>query len=755
MNLVYNHIISKRWSILYIAVGVCFVFLLIQQMLFALLFNEKEMHLIIQNIFEKNFNKAIQFDDITVTMGGNLKLKNIKIAPTTDFNDNYNLISSKKTIIDLSYFRAITGSINIKGIKFYDSSITIVKNYGKSYQEIFDHIFTNVVTNAKYISYNDFYIKAMGNCIYNENFSNDKLKIHVDDVLISLRMDDTTFRYRIKGKVKPLDGSLDEGKIKLSGYVYFSDTVNYQSSSHEIYIKKLDMSIANYFIKDNSDLSLSIKGYFYTDVMIKHDNKYSIKGSVDFDNVTIENNGVLPHYMIVSNDNVSIKSSMKINNDLSDVTVDYLSFNDNEIDINASLQFLKDKYFNIAVTTNSIDLDDIDYLQIIPDVYGDGTFALDVQCDYDLLHNEMKSFKIYCDAEDIAIFSKTKNNAMTYIKDSWLKINGDIKKININAYTKHQKSDVMLRSTINISNWVPFTSTDEIMVQSKRLSAELLSKLLLKGIKELYSKAAEDLSIGYNEIYFRQKPLGKYLSNNIINTKINVDTLTFEKNAHLKNINLELLSNKGLVTTQSFNCEGYSANYNFSVNAFCNSDYPTMTISCAVNNFDYGAFLRDTGLKDATGLMNMNLNYSVSGYRLSHLLQNGNGNFTLNIANSVLNSSMIQRKIIELAKSCNIVVEEGKWHCNRFDVAINHSADRLILQSLYIDTDNASVSGYGNYSSENGLSLPCNATFYKRDGTTVTSTNRVSFSIKGEMLRPFIVPSFPCDKKQISLFDVN
>ena len=148
MNLVYNHIISKRWSILYIAVGVCFVFLLIQQMLFALLFNEKEMHLIIQNIFEKNFNKAIQFDDITVTMGGNLKLKNIKIAPTTDFNDNYNLISSKKTIIDLSYFRAITGNIHIKGIKFYDSSITIVKNYGKSYKEIFDHFSTNVVTNA-------------------------------------------------------------------------------------------------------------------------------------------------------------------------------------------------------------------------------------------------------------------------------------------------------------------------------------------------------------------------------------------------------------------------------------------------------------------------------------------------------------------------------------------------------------------------------------------------------------------------------
>ena len=755
MKLLYNHIISKRWSILYSVIGVCFVFLLIQQMLFALLFNEKEMHLIIQNIFEKNFNKAIQFDDITVTMGGNLKLKNIKIAPTTDFNDNYNLISSKKTIIDLSYFRAMTGSINIKGIKFYDSSITIVKNYGKSYQEIFDHIFTNVVTNAKYISYNDFYIKAMGNCIYNENFSNNKLKIHVDDVLISLRMDGTTFRYRINGKIKPLDDSFDEGKIKLSGYVYFSDKINYQSSSHEIYIKKLDMSIANYFIKDNSDLSLSIKGYFYTDLMIKHDNKYSIKGSVDFDNVTIENNGVLPHYMIVSNDNVSIKSSMKINNDLSDVTIDYLSFNDNEIDINASLQFLKDKYFNIAVTTNSIDLDDIDYLQIIPDVYGDGTFALDIQFDYDLLHNEMKSFKIYCDAEDIAIFSKTKNNAMTYIKDSWLKINGDIKKININACAKHQKSDVMLRSTINIEKWVPFTSTDEIMVQSKRLSAELLSKLLLKGIKELYSEAAEDLSIGYNEIYFRQKPLGKYLSNNIINTKINVDTLTFEKNAHLKNINIELLSNKGLVTTQSFNCEGYSANYNFSVNAFCNSDYPTMTISCAVNNFDYGTFLRDTGLKDATGLMNMNLNYGVSGYRLSHLLQNGNGNFTLNIANSVLNSSMIQRKIIELAKSCNIVVEGGGWHCNRIDVAINHTADRLILQSLYIDTDNASVSGYGNYSIENGLSLPCNATFYKRDGRTITTTHRASFSIKGELLRPFIVPSFPCGKEQILLFDVN
>jgi hypothetical protein len=394
-------------------------------------------------------------------------------------------------------------------------------------------------------------------------------------------------------------------------------------------------------------------------------------------------------------------------------------------------------------------------LPILPDVYGDGTFALDIQCDYDLSHNEMRSFKIYCDAEDIAIFSKTKNNAITYIKDSWLKINGDIKKININAYAKHQKSDVMLQSTINIEKWVPFTSTDEIMVQSKRLSAELLSELLLKGIKELYTKAAEDLSIGYNEIYFRKKPLGKYLSNNIINAKINIDTLTFDRDAYLKNINIELLSNKGLVTTQSFNCEGYSASYNFSVNAFCNSDYPTMTISCVVNNFDYGTFLRDTGLKDATGLMNMNLNYGVSGYRLSHLLQNGNGNFTLNIANSVLNSSMIQRKIIELAKNCNIPVAKGEWQCRRMDIAINHSADRLTLQNFYLDTDAVTVNGYGNYSTGNGLSLPCNATFYKKDGTTVTSTNRVSFSIKGELLRPFIVPSVPCGKQKILLFDVN
>ncbi|HQQ51511.1 MAG TPA: hypothetical protein PLZ29_09965, partial [Spirochaetota bacterium] len=70
-------------------------------------------------------------------------------------------------------------------------------------------------------------------------------------------------------------------------------------------------------------------------------------------------------------------------------------------------------------------------------------------------------------------------------------------------------------------------------------------------------------------------------------------------------------------------------------------------------------------------------------------------------------------------------------------------------------TDNASVSGYGNYSSENGLSLPCNATFYKRDGRTITTTHRASFSIKGELLRPFIVPSFPCGKEQILLFDVN
>ena len=739
---------------LVIAIALLLSFLVIQKFYFAILLNPKITPQVIEEIFENNFKKAIQFDHSSVSLGGNIILKNVKIAPTTDFNDNYNLISCKNAIIDLNYFKALTGSIVIKGITFNDASMTIVKNYGKSYLDTFQGIFSGIV-NGNTINLDNFYLEADGNLLYNENLSTDKLKLAMTDVSISISLKNKNLSYSIKGVVEPIDNSLDSGKIRLSGIIHYTDAMEYKSSHHDIYAKKLDMHIANYFLKEYTEYPVTIRGYFYTNCIIDHDSRYAFKGTVEFDNCTVENIKNVPHFEIISKDNISIDAHMECNEDLSAIDVPSFVFNDKEISIDASLKYVKDKLLQIYFSTNTIDLDDCDYIQLVPGMYYDGSLKILTQCDFDIANDTMKSFKILWDARDVSLLRKVGNATNSYLENARLKVEGDVKSINIDFFTKHKQSDISLQSKISIDKWSPFTSTTDVTITSKKLHSDVLMNCMADGISSLYSGAMEDMGIGYNEIFFRDKPLGKYLTNNIIKLKINIARLLLDKNAHLKNISIDVLSNKGVISTPSFACEGYSGLFSFNINAFCNCDYPNLTIAAGVSNFDYGRYLQDCGKKNATGVLNATFNYSVSGYRLSHLLQNGNGLLQVTIANTIFDKTLLQKKIGQMAKNCNITFPDSIWRCNRLDITINHIADRWILQNMFIDTDMVQLGGYGSYTIDKGLSLPCYATFFTKEGPAIKGSQRINFVISGSLDNPVIVTGTPCSKKEISIFDIN
>lgn len=739
---------------LVIAIAIFLGFLVIQKFYFTLLLSPKITPQVIEEIFENNFKKAIQFDHSSVTLGGNIILKNVKIAPTTDFNDNYNLISCKKAIIDLNYFKALTGSIVIKGVTFNDASMTIVKNYGKSYLDTFQGIFSGIV-DGNTVNLDNFYMEADGNLLYSENLSTDKLKLAITDVSFSVSLKNKHLSYNIKGIVEPTDSNLDSGKIRLSGIINYTDAMEYKSSHHAIYAKKLDMHIANIFLKEYSEYPVTVRGYFYTNCVIDHDSTYRFKGTVEFDNCTVENIKNVPHFEFISKDNISIDAQIECNQDLSAVNISSFSFNDKEISIDANFKYVKDTLFQMYFSTNTIDLDDCDYIQFIPGMYYDGSLKILAQCDFDIAHGTMKSFRILWDARDVSLLSKVGNTTYSYLENARLKVKGDVKSIFIDFFAKHKKSDILLQSKINVDKWSPFTSATDITITSKKFHSDVLMNLLADGISSLYTGAMEDMSVGYSQIFFRDKPLGKYLTNNIIKLKIDIGRLLLDKNAHLKNIIIELLSNKGVISTPAFSCEGYSGLYSFNINAFCNCDYPNMSITAGVSNFDYGRYLQDCGKKNATGVLNVNFNYSVSGYRLSHLLQNGNGLLQVTIANTVFDNTLLQKKIGEVAKNCNITFPDGTWRCNRLDVTINHIGDRWILQNMFVDTDMVQLGGYGSYTIDKGLSLPCYATIFIKEGPVTKGSQRINFLISGSLDNPVIVTGTPCSKKEISVFDIN
>ncbi|MGQ9848326.1 MAG: hypothetical protein ACUVQP_12620, partial [Bacteroidales bacterium] len=236
---------------LVLVIAILLGFLVIQKFYFLILLQPKITPHEIEEIFGNNFKKAIQFDHSSVTLGGNIFLKNVKIAPTTDFNDNYNLISCKNAIIDLNYFKELAGKIVIKGITFDDASLTIVKNYGKSYIDTFQSIFSGILK-GNTINLDNFYMEADGNLVYTEHLSTDRLNVVMTNVSLSISLKNKHLSYSIKGVVEPIDSSLDSGKVRLTGIINYTDTMGYKSSHNAIYEKKLDMNMSKYFLKEYS-----------------------------------------------------------------------------------------------------------------------------------------------------------------------------------------------------------------------------------------------------------------------------------------------------------------------------------------------------------------------------------------------------------------------------------------------------------------------------------------------------------------------
>jgi len=74
---------------------------------------------------------------------------------------------------------------------------------------------------------------------------------------------------------------------------------------------------------------------------------------------------------------------------------------------------------------------------------------------------------------------------------------------------------------------------------------------------------------------------------------------------------------------------------------------------------------------------------------------------------------------------------------------------------MFIDTDMVQLGGYGNYTIDKGLSLPCYATVFTREGPVIKGSQRINFVITGTLDNPVIATGTPCGKKEISLFDVN
>ena len=105
----------------------------------------------------------------------------------------------------------------------------------------------------------------------------------------------------------------------------------------------------------------------------------------------------------------------------------------------------------------------------------------------------------------------------------------DKDRFNINISTNLLNSDFMLESLIEIKNIFPFKSKSFINIHSEHLNIGLISYSLLKVMDSLYHDAYIEKKGGYEDMYFLDRPIGKFINDNNIKLKYSVTNLELGK----------------------------------------------------------------------------------------------------------------------------------------------------------------------------------------------------------------------------------
>jgi hypothetical protein len=142
--------------------------------------------------------------------------------------------------------------------------------------------------------------------------------------------------------------------------------------------------------------------------------------------------------------------------------------------------------------------------------------------------------------------------------------------LNLHLKGQAQASDFKLVSKSHIKKWHPFSTKTQVNLFSKYMKFSQIKYLTVNGLGTLYRHVYKDKLKGYNEIYFKVKPFGKFVNNNDINTKIQIEKIGIRNHSYLSNGDLEINLHKGKLTTKKFVLNGYSANYKFDMNADLN-----------------------------------------------------------------------------------------------------------------------------------------------------------------------------------------
>ena len=720
-----------------------------------------------------NFNKAVTFDDVYISLFGNVVIRNLNVSISSDFNDNISLIKSSTVTVYMRFFSLFGGLPVMKGIIFNDPDMTIYKKYGKGYLETFNDIFSvnGPILEIKGIDHSRFFIEVENSSLlYKEVFRDDTLKINARGMDVSLTLRDDVLFYDIAGRILPFQNkNLGRGRMRITGKVRIGEGNRFTASDNVLSVKGFDLSYINSYIREHVKDGLSVEGGFDADMLVSVlSDSMSMRGRTELTNLEIKDTrgNEWEHY--VSNENLNANILIESAGGFDRMVVRELDIYDDNFRVTLNGIYNRnnlEQYFDVHFNSNLMDLARVS--ENITPVKGcvfRGLLQFGGRARYDLAGGGSRGIRMEMNLDDFGVIVSDKKGTRDIVRNLKMRLGLRDDRLKIDLRTKLATSELDLDWETHVKTWAPFSSESFVSLKSPLMELKDLVLPLKFAMKYFYDGAYEDKKIGYESIAFQKEPLGIFINSNDLKGRFEIKKLLLGRKTGLANLEFDAGLKSGRFYVENFGVAGYGAVYSLEAEGRFNEWMPAVTISASVKDFDLASMADMEGLKgEIAGKLSLALDYRAGASRLSHLLDTTMLDVSMEVTGGVLKNTDFQKRLSVFLKK-NGYDDAGQSELS-FPVAsltFSQRADRYTIGKLAMYGDSMRFYARGKYDYYDGLELPVELIL--RTPQVGSAEVKAPLEIKGPLARPVVVRAKGRDDKNggaggaseaLALFNVN
>ncbi len=719
-----------------------------------------------------NFNKAVTFDDISISLFGNVVISNLNVSISSDFNDNISLIKSSTVTAHMRFLSLFGGPPEMKGITFHDPDMTIYKKYGKGYLETFKEIFSinGPIGEIRGIDHSRFFIDIDNSTLlYREVFRNDTLKINARSMNISLVLRDDVLLYDIAGAILPFQNTdLGRSRIRFTGKVRIGEGNRFTASDNSFTVKDFDLSYLNSYIREKLKESLNVEGGVDADfhLSVISDN-VSLHGQTELTNLEIRDLQGNEWVNYISHENLNATLLLDGTDGFGRLVVRELDIYDDNIRLRLNGIYHRsslEHFFDVHFESNAMDLAGVS--ENITPVKGGlfrGRLRFGGRARYDLAGGGSRGMRMDLELDDFGMTVTGKKGTRDVVRDMKMRLGLRDDRLKIDVHAKLSATELDVDWETHVKAWAPFSSESFVSLKSPLMEMKDLVLPLKIAVNGLYEGAYEDRKIGYEQIAFQKEPLGIFLNSNNLKGHCEIRKVLMGRKAELTDLVFDAGLRSGRFYVENFNVAGFGASYSLEAEGRFNEWMPAISISAAVRDFDLASFAAREEIRgEIAGKLNIGFDYRASASRLSQLLDTTLLDLSLEVNGGVLKNTDLQKELSEFLKKVGYDdTGVSDLTIPLASLAFSQRADRYNIGKIALYGDTLRFYARGKYDYYDGIQIPVELILKKPEGGAAEV--KAPLEIKGPLARPVVVRAKGREDKNgtggvtesLSLFHIN